>query len=90
MSSDVGVHPQPVVALEKSFFSFVDAIVPDKLVAMGIYKSLLFQQGWEKNDNVAGFKLLFYVVPNNVIFYEAIICIKLNYLLIWGHEAILC
>jgi hypothetical protein len=42
MSSDVSVHSWPVVALEKAFFSFVDAIVPNELVAMGIYKSLLF------------------------------------------------
>ncbi len=54
------------------------------MVAMGIYKSLLFQRGGEKNDDAAGFKLSFYAAPNNVVLDEAVISIKLNELLAFG------
>jgi hypothetical protein len=36
VGSNVSIHSRPVIALKKSFFSFVDAIVPNKFVSMGI------------------------------------------------------
>jgi hypothetical protein len=74
VSSYVSIHARPVVTLKKTLFGFVDAIVPNKFIAMGIYKSLLFKGSGEKNDNSAGLKLTFNSTPNNVIFNKAIIC----------------
>jgi hypothetical protein len=54
--------------LKKSFFCFVDAIVTDKLVSMGIYESFLFQ-----DYHSAGLKLPFYVAPNDVILNKTVI-----------------
>ena len=50
MSSYVSIHTWPVVTLKEVLFGFVDAIVPNKFIAMGICKSLLFKGSGEKND----------------------------------------
>jgi hypothetical protein len=43
MGSNVGIHTRPVIALEKALFGFMDAIVPNKLVSMGVSKGILHQ-----------------------------------------------
>jgi hypothetical protein len=41
VGSNVSIHARPIVTLEKAFFGFVDAVMPNKFVSMGIYKGLL-------------------------------------------------
>jgi hypothetical protein len=41
VGSYVSIHAWPIVTLEEAFFGFVDAIVPNKFIAMGIYKSVM-------------------------------------------------
>jgi hypothetical protein len=81
VGSYVSIHTRPVVTLKKALFGFVDAVVPNKFIAMGIYEGLLFKGSREKNDNSAWFKLTFNSMPNNVIFNETIVCKKFNKLL---------
>jgi hypothetical protein len=81
VGSYVSIHTWPVVTLKKALFGFVDAIVPNKFIAMGIYKGLLLEAGREKNDDSAWFELTFNATPNNVIFDKAVVCKNFNKLL---------
>ena len=78
MGSNVSIHTRPVVTLKEALFGFVDAVVPNKFIAMGIYEGLLFKTSREKNDDSAGLKLTFNSAPNNVIFNKAVVSEKFN------------
>jgi hypothetical protein len=41
MGSNISIHTRPVIAHEKAFFCFIDAIVSNELVAMGVGESVL-------------------------------------------------
>jgi hypothetical protein len=84
VGSFVSIHTGPVVTLKKVLFRFVDAIVPNEFIAMGIYEGLLFKASREENDHSAWFKLAFNLTPNNVIFNKAIVHKKFNKLLAFG------
>ncbi len=76
VGSDASVHAWPVDTLEKALFHFVDAIMTNKQITMGIREGFRDEQCWQKNDHSARFKLPFDAAPNDVIFNKTIICEK--------------
>ncbi len=76
MGRDVSVHAGPVETLQKALFRFVDAIMTEEQITVGMGEGFWDERSRKENDHSARLKLSFDAAPNDVIVNKTIICEK--------------